>query len=164
MARTGAQSTHFPDFHEKVTFGAEMSSKVTFLRFWSPKSDFSRPGSQMCLWAMVSLMFFGPRELKCNFFAQKSLLRTSSHFGAQKSFFRESSLLGPKSALWVPRRARPRLCEGSGQGCAKGPAKAGRRLRPRLCEGPGQGWAKGPAKAVRRAWPRPAGPCGTAGP
>ena len=41
VARTGAKSAKFTDFHEKVTFGVKMSSKVTFCDFGVPKVAFA---------------------------------------------------------------------------------------------------------------------------
>ena len=73
MARAGAKSADLAEFSGKSTFGAKMVPKVTFFDFRVPKAT-CRAEARGCASRQWFLdVFFDPRELKCDFCAQKSL-------------------------------------------------------------------------------------------
>ena len=93
VARTGAKKLEFTEFSEISTFGAKMSPKVTFSDFRSPKVTF-RAQAHGCACSQWFLgVFYGPGELKCNFFVQNQLFVTFSTFAPKNHFLRKSDFL-----------------------------------------------------------------------
>ena len=86
MARAVAKKADFAKFSGKSTFGAKMVSKVTFFDFRVPKAT-CRAEARRCACSQRFLdVFYGPRELKCDFCAQKYLLHTFSTLASKGQF------------------------------------------------------------------------------
>ena len=84
VARAGAENAEFTEFCGKVSFGAKMSPEVTFFDFRTPKVTFRAQAPRCASRQWFLGRFCGPRERKCHFFAQKSLLGTFCDLGVQK--------------------------------------------------------------------------------
>ena len=73
-ARAGAKKADFAEFSAKSTFGVKIVPKVTFFDFRVPKAT-CRAEARRCACSHQFLdVFCGPRERKCHFCVQKSLL------------------------------------------------------------------------------------------
>ena len=102
VARAGAKKADFAEFSAKSTFGVKMVPKVTFFDFRVPKAT-CRAEARRCACSQRFLdVFYGPRELKCDFCAQKSLLRTFSTSAPKSHFLTKKWLLSEKVTFELP--------------------------------------------------------------
>ena len=69
-----------------LTFGSKMNGEVTFSIFGAPKATFRAQARQCACSQWFLDGVYGPGELKCNFFAQKSLSALFNPY-AQKPLF-----------------------------------------------------------------------------
>ena len=92
VARAGAKSPDSAKFIGRSTFGAKMIPKVTFCGFQVPKATCPAEARGCASRQWFLNVFFDPRELKCDFCAQRSLFLTFSTLAPKVTFGRKSDL------------------------------------------------------------------------